>query len=105
MLLLLLLLLTSQFFAWKGETLVEYWECTWKALKFGPNMGPQLIVDDGGDMTLLVHRGYQAEKDASILDVDGGVEELRIVNDLLKRILKEEPGFFHAIVPHIKGVF
>ncbi|EFC37073.1 predicted protein [Naegleria gruberi] len=91
-------------FAWKGETLVEYWECTWKALKFGPNMGPQLIVDDGGDMTLLVHRGYQAEKDASILESDGGVEELRIVNDLLKRILKEEPGFFHAIVPHIKGV-
>ena len=91
-------------FAWKGENLVEYWDCTWKALRFGPNLGPQLIVDDGGDATLLIHRGYQAEKDASILEEDGGVEELKIVNDLLKRILKEEPGFFHAIVPQIKGV-
>nr|CAG4712255.1 unnamed protein product [Naegleria fowleri] len=91
-------------FAWKGETLVEYWECTWKAIRFGPYQGPQLIVDDGGDATLLIHRGFQAEKEPSILDEDGGVEELRIVNNLLKRILKEEPGFFSKIVPDIKGV-
>lgn len=91
-------------FAWKGETLEEYWDCTWDALKFGTNLGPQLIVDDGGDTTLLIHRGYQAEKDASILEEDGGVEEMRIINQLIKRILKEDPGYFSAIVPHVKGV-
>jgi len=91
-------------FAWKGETLEEYWECTWKCLKFSENEGPQLIVDDGGDATLLLHRGYEAENNASILEEDGGVEEARIINDLLKRILKESPGIFHRILPHVKGV-
>jgi adenosylhomocysteinase len=91
-------------YAWKGETLEEYWECTWRALYWGPNKGPELIVDDGGDLTLLIHRGYAAEVDASILDKDGGNEELAIIHKLLKRILKEHPGYFHAIVPHIKGV-
>jgi len=91
-------------FAWKGETLEEYWECTWKCLKFSENEGPQLIVDDGGDATLLLHRGYEAENNAFILEEDGGVEEARIINDLLKRILKESPGIFHRILPHVKGV-
>jgi len=91
-------------FAWKGETLEEYWECTWRALYWGPNSGPQLIVDDGGDATLLIHRGYAAENDASILDKDEDNEELAIVNKLLKRISKEHPGYWHAIVPHLKGV-
>jgi adenosylhomocysteinase len=91
-------------FAWKGETLEEYWECTWKALYWGPNQSCQLLVDDGGDATLLIHRGYAAENDASILDNDEGNEELAIVNKLLKRILKEHPGYFHAIVPEVKGV-
>lgn len=91
-------------FAWKGETLEEYWDCTWDAIKFGPGVGPELIVDDGGDATLLIHRGYAAETDASILDNDEGNEELAIVNKLLKRILKEEPGYFHKIVPTLKGV-
>lgn len=91
-------------FAWKGETLEEYWDCTLDALKFGPGQGPELIVDDGGDATLLVHRGFAAEKDPSILEDDEGNEELAIVNKLIKRILKEEPGFFSKIVPQIKGV-
>jgi adenosylhomocysteinase len=91
-------------FAWKGETLEEYWDCTWRAIYFGPNLGPQSIVDDGGDATLLIHRGYAAENDPSILDNDEDNEELAIVNRLLKRILKEHTGYFHAIVPHIKGV-
>jgi adenosylhomocysteinase len=91
-------------FAWKGETLEEYWDCTWRALYWGPNQGPQLIVDDGGDATLLIHRGYAAEKDATILDNDEDNEELAVINNLLKRILKEHPGYFHAIVPAIKGV-
>jgi len=91
-------------FAWKGETLEEYWECTWRALYWGPNSGPQMIVDDGGDATLLLHRGYAAENDASILDKDEGNEELAIVNKLLKKIQKEHPGYWHAVVPHVKGV-
>lgn len=91
-------------FAWKGETLEEYWDCTWRALYWGPNLGPQLIVDDGGDATLLIHRGYEAETNASILDNDEDNEELAVVNKLLKRILKEHPGYFHAMVPQIKGV-
>jgi len=91
-------------FAWKGETLEEYWDCTYRALKFGPGLGPQLIVDDGGDATLLIHRGFQAETDASILEKDGGIEEMRIINQLIKKILQEDSKFFSKIVPHIKGV-
>jgi len=91
-------------FAWKGENLEEYWDCTWKAVYFGPNLGPQTLVDDGGDATLLLHRGYEAEKNASILDNDEDNEELGIINKLLKKILKEHPGYFHAIIPHVKGV-
>ena len=56
-------------FAWKGETLEEYWWCTKKALSFPGGKGPQLIVDDGGDATLLIHKGFAAEKDATVLDV------------------------------------
>jgi adenosylhomocysteinase len=91
-------------FAWKGETLEEYWECTWNAIQWGEETGPQMIVDDGGDVTLLIHKGYAAENDASVLDTDDGSEEGKVVNNLLKRILKERPGFFHKIVPAIKGV-
>jgi len=91
-------------FAWKGETLEEYWECTWRALFWGENTGPQLIVDDGGDATLLIHRGFAAEDDATILNDDENNEELAIVNRLLKRILKEHPGYWHKVVPLIKGV-
>jgi len=91
-------------FAWKGETLEEYWDCTWKALCWGENLGPESIVDDGGDTTLLIHRGYEAENNASILDNDEGNEELAIINALLKRILKSHPGYFHNIVKSIKGV-
>jgi len=91
-------------FAWKGESLEEYWEYTYNTLRFPGGLGPQLIVDDGGDATLLIHRGYEAEENASILDDDEGEEELAIVNKLLKRILATDPGWFHKIVPHIKGV-
>jgi len=91
-------------FAWKGENLTEYWECTWDALKFDGENGPQMIVDDGGDATLLLHRGYEAEKNPAILDNDEGNEELAIVNKLLKRIQKERPGYWHKTVPQVKGV-
>jgi len=91
-------------FAWKGENLQEYWDCTLSALLFPDNLGPQLIVDDGGDATLLIHRGYQAETDPSILDNDEDNEELAIVNKLLKRVQAERPGIWHKLVPEIKGV-
>jgi len=95
---------TSSVFAWKGETLEEYWECTWKAICWPGDLGPTLIVDDGGDATLMILRGYEAETNPSILEEDGGNAEIKIVNSILKRVLKEKPGYFHKIVPDIKGV-
>jgi adenosylhomocysteinase len=91
-------------FAWKGESLEEYWDCTLSALLFKDGQGPQLIVDDGGDATLLIHRGYEAETNPKILDDDEDNEELAIVNKLLKRVLATDPGLWHRIVPSIKGV-
>ena len=90
-------------FAWKGETLPDYWECTLQALSF-PEGGPTLIVDDGGDATLLIHRGYAAEEDASILEEGNEVFEMSVINSLLKRQLKKDPKFWHKMVPGIKGV-
>jgi adenosylhomocysteinase len=90
-------------FAWKGETLEAYWECTLRALSF-PAGGPNLIVDDGGDATLLVHRGYQAEDDPAILDVPTSNHELAIVNAVLKRQLQRDAAFWHNMVANIKGV-
>jgi len=91
-------------FAWKGETLDEYWWCTDMALSFPGGLGPQLIVDDGGDATLLIHRGYKAESDASILDVPTDNEELKIINKLLKDILKKDNKRWHAVVKEWRGV-
>jgi len=91
-------------FAWKGENLEEYWDCTYRALLFPDDLGPESIVDDGGDATLLIHRGYAAETDPSILENDEGSAELAIVNKLIKRILAERRGWFRKIVPSIKGV-
>jgi len=90
-------------YAWKGETLEEYWECTLQALNF-PVGGPHLIVDDGGDATLLVHRGYRAEDDAAILDEPTTNSELAIVNAVLKRQLQRDPQFWHKMAAEIKGV-
>lgn len=91
-------------FAWKGETLEEYWWCTAQALSFPDGKGPHLIVDDGGDATLLVHKGYEAEDDASILDVKASSKEEEVVLATLKGILQEDPDRWHRIVPDIKGV-
>ena len=91
-------------FAWKGETLEEYWWCTKEALSFPGGKGPQLIVDDGGDATLLVHKGFAAEKDASVLDVEpGSIEEGEILN-LLKKTLVEDNQKWHRTVAEWKGV-
>ncbi|MBF0197637.1 MAG: adenosylhomocysteinase [Planctomycetes bacterium] len=91
-------------FAWKGESLEEYWWCTRQALTWPNGQGPQLIVDDGGDATLLIHRGYQAEDDASILDEPTDNPELIVINALLKEILAEDGQHWHKVVPEWKGV-
>ena len=90
-------------FAWKGETLEEYWSCTKRAILWPDGTGPQLIVDDGGDATLLIHRGYAAENDASILDVPTDNAELQIINAVLKDMLAETPNKWHEVVAEWKG--
>jgi adenosylhomocysteinase len=91
-------------FAWKGETLEEYWWCTNQALSFADGKGPQLIVDDGGDATLLIHKGFAAEKDASVLNVEPeSIEEGEILK-LLKGLLAEDNQKWHRTVAEWRGV-
>ena len=91
-------------FAWKGETLKEYWWCTLKALTFPNGQGPQLIVDDGGDATLMIHWGATAEKDATVLDkAPGGPDEAELIS-VLKETLKDNPKMWSSIVADWHGV-
>ncbi len=91
-------------FAWKGETLEEYWECTDKAITWPDGSGPHQIVDDGGDATLLIHRGYAAENEASILDEPTDNHELQVINSLLKKILAKTPQRWHKVADAMVGV-
>ncbi len=91
-------------FAWKGETLEDYWWCTRQALTWPDGSGPTLVVDDGGDATLLIHRGYQAENNPALLDALTDNKELRIVNAVLKQIHKTAPHFWHKVVADWRGV-
>ena len=91
-------------FAWKGETLEEYWWCTDEALNFGNDLGPNLIVDDGGDATLLIHLGYKAENDAKVLDKTPSNVEEGVILELLKKTLYEKPGRWHNVVKEWTGV-
>lgn len=91
-------------FAWKGETLEEYWDCTWAALSHRNGQGPQLIVDDGGDVTLLLHKGYEMEEGSDWVNSPSGSEEEGVIKALLKRIAAEQPGVFHRWMPEIMGV-
>ncbi|MCQ2276277.1 MAG: adenosylhomocysteinase [Bacteroidales bacterium] len=91
-------------FAWKGESLEDYWWCTNQALSFPGGKGPQLIVDDGGDATLLIHLGYKAEEDPTILDKTPENHEQAVIFNTLKEILKEDPQKWHKMVKEIKGV-
>ena len=91
-------------FAWKGENLEEYWWCTSQALSFPNGKGPQLIVDDGGDATLMVHKGFAAENDPSILDSTPSSTEEAIILKTLKEILKEDSTKWHRTLEELKGV-
>ncbi len=91
-------------FAWKGETLEEYWWCTKQALTWPDGSGPHLIVDDGGDATLLLHRGLDAEKDPSVIEQPTDVEEMQVINALIREILEKEQGWFGRVVGGWKGV-
>jgi adenosylhomocysteinase len=91
-------------FAWKGETLEEYWWATSMALRFPGGVGPHLIVDDGGDATLLIHKGYYAEKDHTTLNVTPGSREEAVILDLIRHLLVEEPGRWARTVKDWKGV-
>jgi len=93
-------------FAWKGETLKEYWECTWKALDFGDGKGPHLIVDDGGDATLMVHKGVEIEKNPSLLNKDYSKEgeDIRELINCLKKKYEWDPERWTRIAAEIKGV-
>ncbi len=91
-------------FAWKGETLEDYWWCTARALSFPDGKGPNLIVDDGGDASLLVHLGYKAEKDPSVLKRKAASKEEKVILDTLKGLQKTEPGKWKRAVSELKGI-
>jgi len=91
-------------FAWKGESLEEYWACTFKALTFPGGLGPQLIVDDGGDATLLIHKGYQLENGSKWVDSPSESHEESVIKELLKQVHKKDPKHWHNVVKDWKGV-
>jgi adenosylhomocysteinase len=91
-------------FAWKGETLEEYWDCTYKALTHAGNKGPQLVVDDGGDVTLLIHKGYELEEGDNWVNTPSGNHEEQVIKDLLKKVHAEDPQHWHNVAKEWRGV-
>ena len=91
-------------FAWKGESLEDYWWCTDQALRFPDSKGPNLIVDDGGDATLLIHWGYKAENNPEFLNRKGDNHEEQVIIDTLNRILQEDNKRWHRTIAELKGV-
>ncbi len=91
-------------FAWKGETLEEYWWCMAMAMSFPGGLGPQLIVDDGGDATLLIHKGYRGENDPSSLEYEPSSHEESVILETLRRLREEDPTKWHRTVADWKGV-
>ncbi|MCC7374505.1 MAG: adenosylhomocysteinase [Verrucomicrobiales bacterium] len=91
-------------FAWKGETLEEYWELTLKAILFPGDKGPQLVVDDGGDVTLLIHKGYELEQGSKWAYEPADSHEVSVVKSLLRRVAQEKPGLWTRIVKEWRGV-
>jgi adenosylhomocysteinase len=91
-------------FAWKGESLEEYWWCTYKAISFDGGKGPQMVVDDGGDVTLLLHKGYELEDGDNWVNTPSSNHEEQVIKDLLKQVHKESPTRWHDIVKEWRGV-
>src|SRR3974390_1437790 len=91
-------------FAWKGETLEDYWDCTFKALSHKGGKGPELVVDDGGDVTLLIHKGYELEEGDKWVDTPSGNHEEQVIKDLLKRVYAEDSQHWHKVVKDWRGV-
>ncbi len=91
-------------FAWKGESLEEYWWCTYKAISFDGGKGPEMVVDDGGDVTLLLHKGYELEEGDNWVNTPSGNHEEQVIKDLLKQVYKENPTRWHDIVKDWRGV-
>ncbi len=91
-------------FAWKGESLEEYWWCTYQALSHPNGTGPQLVVDDGGDVTLLIHKGYELENGSDWVNTPSGSHEEKVIKDLLKKVHAEDPQRWHNIAKEWRGV-
>ena len=91
-------------FAWKGETLEEYWDCTYRAMTWADGSGPDLIVDDGGDATLLIHKGYELENGDTWVDSPSESEEEAVIKALLKKVHAEDPEHWHRVVAKWRGV-
>src|SRR2546423_3952432 len=91
-------------FAFKGESLEEYWDFTLAALTHPGGKGPELIVDDGGDATLLLHKGYEMEHGSDWVNSSSGSHEEQVIKNLLKRCAKERPGWFTQVMKDWKGV-
>ena len=91
-------------FAWKGESLEEYWDCTLDAVTFPGGKGPELVVDDGGDVTLLIHKGFELENGSDWVNTESASHEEQIIKNLLKRVARERPGFWTNVVKDWKGV-
>jgi adenosylhomocysteinase len=95
---------SASVFAWKGETLEDYWWCTEQALTWPDGSGPDLIVDDGGDATLFVHQGVKVEKNPSLLEKEAENKEFQVVMQRLKHSYKREPGFWQRVAAGIRGI-
>ncbi len=91
-------------FAWKGESLEEYWDCTFKALSFPGGKGPEMIVDDGGDATLLIHKGFELENGSDWVNQPTENDEEQCIKNLLKKVYAETPNHWHTVVAECKGV-
>jgi adenosylhomocysteinase len=91
-------------FAWKGESLEDYWDCTYRALSFKGGKGPEMVVDDGGDVTLLIHKGYELENGDKWVDSPSGNHEEQVIKDLLKKVYAEDKQHWHKVVKEWRGV-